>query len=170
MHIRKASLLDIDALQRIGTETFKETFAADNSENNLSNYINTAFSIEKMKEELNNEKSAFFFVEDEGRVIGYLKINREDAQSEDKLSNSMEIERIYVLKEFHGKKVGQLLFNKAIEIAHQYGVKQVWLGVWEHNPRAIRFYEKNGFKLFDKHIFTLGDDEQTDHLMKFELT
>lgn len=81
----------------------------------------------------------------------------------------MEIERIYVLKEFHGKKVGQILYEKAIELAKGIDADFIWLGVWEENPRAIRFYEKNGFSAFDKHIFQLGNDEQTDIMMKLEL-
>jgi ribosomal protein S18 acetylase RimI-like enzyme len=74
-----------------------------------------------------------------------------------------------VLQDFHGKKVGQLLYDKAIEIARQLNVDYVWLGVWEENPRAIAFYRKNGFVAFDKHIFKLGDDEQTDIMMKLNL-
>jgi len=81
----------------------------------------------------------------------------------------MEIERIYVLKDFHGKNIGQLLFEKAIELATQKNANYIWLGVWEENPRAINFYKKNGFVEFDKHIFVLGDDEQTDIMMRLEL-
>jgi ribosomal protein S18 acetylase RimI-like enzyme len=74
-----------------------------------------------------------------------------------------------VLKEFHGKKDGQILYDKAIELAREKNVEYVWLGVWEQNPRAIRFYKKNGFVAFDKHIFKLGNDEQTDVMMKLKL-
>ncbi|MNE89030.1 Protease synthase and sporulation negative regulatory protein PAI 1 [compost metagenome] len=79
------------------------------------------------------------------------------------------MERIYVLQEFLGKKVGQLLIDKALEVAALQNVKFVWLGVWEENYRAIRFYEKNGFIIFDKHIFRLGNDEQTDLMMRREV-
>ena len=84
-------------------------------------------------------------------------------------NKALEIERIYVAKAFHGKKVGQILYEKAIHIAKQMNVAYVWLGVWEENPRAIHFYKKNGFVEFDKHIFRLGDDEQTDLMMKLEI-
>ena len=83
--------------------------------------------------------------------------------------NAMEIERIYVLSSFHGKKVGQFLYEHAIQIARDKNVRFVWLGVWEENPRAIQFYKKNGFVEFDKHIFKLGDDLQTDIMMKLVL-
>ena len=78
----------------------------------------------------------------------------------------MEIERIYVSSSYYGEGVGQLLFEKALQIARDNAKNCIWLGVWEHNPRAIRFYEKNGFTPFDQHIFKLGDEEQTDILMK----
>ncbi|MCB0820060.1 MAG: GNAT family N-acetyltransferase, partial [Bacteroidetes bacterium] len=83
--------------------------------------------------------------------------------------NSLEIERVYVLKEFHGMHVGRKLLEKAIELANSQNSEFVWLGVWEKNHKAIRFYEKNGFKPFDKHIFRLGEDEQTDIMMKLDL-
>lgn len=88
------------------------------------------------------------------------------SQTENTDENALEIERIYVLKEFLGKKVGQVLYEKAIEISTQKEVDFVWLGVWEENQRAIRFYHKNGFEAFDKHVFQLGDGKQTDILMK----
>jgi hypothetical protein len=91
------------------------------------------------------------------------------SQTEIKSSKSLEIERIYVLKEYQGKKAGQLLYNKATEIASDKNVDFLWLGVWENNHRAINFYKKNGFVEFDKHIFTLGSDKQTDIMMKHNI-
>lgn len=74
-----------------------------------------------------------------------------------------------MVKEYHGKKVGQLLYEKAIQVGLALGASYVWLGVWEKNLRAISFYRKNGFVEFDKHIFRLGNDEQTDIMMKRRL-
>jgi ribosomal protein S18 acetylase RimI-like enzyme len=125
--------------------------------------------LEKLTNELNNPNSSFYFAVVNDKIIGYLKINFGDSQTELKQENALEIERIYVLKEFHGKKIGQLLFEKAMELAIQKKADYVWLGVWEENPRAISFYKKNGFVEFDKHIFKLGDDEQTDIMMKLQL-
>jgi len=101
--------------------------------------------------------------------VGYLKLNFGSSQTELKDDRALEIERIYVLKEFHGKSVGQELYEKAIYVARQKNADYVWLGVWEQNPRAINFYKKNGFIEFDKHIFKLGEDEQTDIMMKLQL-
>ncbi|MEY4459269.1 MAG: hypothetical protein RIT38_474, partial [Bacteroidota bacterium] len=91
------------------------------------------------------------------------------SQTELKDNTALEIERIYVAKAFHGKKIGQLLYDKAIEVAKVKMVEYIWLGVWEENHRAINFYTKNGFVAFDKHIFVLGEDAQTDIMMKLEL-
>ncbi len=167
--IRKVTLQDIGLLQEIGRKTFFETFAESNTEENMSKYLEEGFSIEKLTEELNDNYSEFYFAVLAEKVIGYLKLNFGSSQTEIQDNSSLEIERIYVLEEYHGKKVGQLLYEKAIEIAYNKEVEYVWLGVWEENPRAIRFYEKNGFVAFDKHIFKLGDDEQTDIMMKKKL-
>lgn len=169
MKIRKVNAGDIQRLQQIGKQTFAETFASENSEEDMREYLEKGFSIEKLTAELADENAEFYFAEDSGEVIGYLKLNTGQSQTEIKGANALESERIYVLQEFHGKKVGQLLYDKALECAKAKNVDYVWLGVWEQNPRAIRFYEKNGFIAFDKHIFKLGNDEQTDIMMKLEL-
>jgi ribosomal protein S18 acetylase RimI-like enzyme len=167
--ITKINLTEISKLQKIGRKTFEETFSESNSEENMKNYLEEGFSIEKLTAELNEKNSEFYFASLSDEIIGYLKINFGDSQTELKESKALEIERIYVSREFHGKSVGQLLYDKAIEIAKQKDVEYVWLGVWEENPRAISFYKKNGFVEFDKHIFKLGDDEQTDIMMKLKL-
>ncbi|PXY47386.1 GNAT family N-acetyltransferase [Flavobacterium hydrophilum] len=168
--IKKISIKEIDQLQKIGRQTFQETFSESNSEDNMKSYLETGFSNEKLTAELTDENSEFYFAILENKVIGYLKINFGVSQTELKDNKALEIERIYVSKEFHGKSVGQLLYNKAIEIANHKKSEYVWLGVWEENQRAIKFYEKNGFVEFDKHIFKLGNDEQTDIMMKLQLT
>jgi ribosomal protein S18 acetylase RimI-like enzyme len=170
IEITKVTLNDIDQLQKIGRQTFQETFSESNSEENTKNYLEEGFSNEKLTTELNDKNSEFYFATLENEIIGYLKINFGPSQTELKDSKALEIERIYVSKEFHGKSVGQLLYNKAIQIAKQKNADYVWLGVWEENPRAISFYKKNGFVEFDKHIFKLGNDEQTDIMMKLKLT
>ncbi|MNS33176.1 Protease synthase and sporulation negative regulatory protein PAI 1 [compost metagenome] len=167
--IIKVTISDINELQKIGRQTFQETFSESNSEENMKSYLEDGFSEEKLTTELNNENSEFYFAKIDNEVIGYLKVNFGESQTELKDNKALEIERIYVSKEFHGKSVGQLLYNKAIEVAKQKNAEYVWLGVWEENPRAISFYKKNGFVEFDKHIFRLGDDEQTDIMMKLNL-
>ncbi|MDD2983882.1 MAG: GNAT family N-acetyltransferase [Crocinitomicaceae bacterium] len=163
--IRAVEIEDIPVLQEIGRQTFFETFSENNTEENMVKYLEDSFSIEKLTEELNNENSEFYFAISDEKVIGYLKLNFGNSQTELQDNSSLEIERIYVLQEYHGKKIGQVLYEKAMQIASNKNVNYVWLGVWEENPRAIRFYQKNGFVEFDKHIFKLGNDEQTDIMM-----
>lgn len=167
--MNRVTLNDIDQLQKIGKKTFNETFALENTAENMKIYLDKGFSIEKLTAELTNKNSEFYFAALENHIIGYMKLNFGHSQTELKDDNALEIERIYVSKEFHGKNVGQLLFDKAIQIARQKNANYVWLGVWEKNPRAINFYKKNGFVEFDKHIFKLGNDEQTDIMMKLKL-
>ena len=170
IEIKGVTLTDIHRLQEVGRQTFFETFSAGNTEENIKKYLEEGFAEEKLYNELTNPNSEFYFAETNGKVIGYLKLNFGQSQTELQDDGALEIERIYVLKDFHGKKVGQLLYEKAMEMAMQKNAGYVWLGVWEENPRAINFYKKNGFVEFDKHIFKLGSDEQTDIMMKLQLT
>lgn len=167
--IKKVNLNDLEQLQKIGRNTFSETFSLSNTEENMKQYLEEGFSVQKLTDELNNENSRFYFAICETNVIGYLKINFGASQTELKDEKALEIERIYVLREFHGKKAGQILYEKAVNVAEQINADYIWLGVWEENYRAISFYKKNGFAEFDKHIFKLGEDEQTDIMMKLKL-
>lgn len=161
---------DALALQQIGRQTFQETFATSNTQENMAKYLEEGFAIQKLEKELSDQEAAFYFAKEGEKVIGYLKLNFGASQTELKDNTAVEIERIYVLKEYHGLKVGQLLYEKALAIARERKASYVWLGVWEENPRAISFYKKNGFVEFDKHVFHLGEDAQTDIMMKLELT
>lgn len=163
------TLNHVEQLQKISRQTFSDTFSAVNTGENMKKYVDEQFSLEQLTKELNNKNAAFYFAMLDNNAIGYLKLNFGQAQTELKDDKAVEIERIYVLKNFHGKNVGQILYEKAMQIARQMNADYVWLGVWEENARAIRFYKKNGFVEFDKHIFILGDDQQTDIMMKLQL-
>jgi len=167
--IRKATISDLEIIQEISKQTFLETFAEVNTPENMANYVRENFNPEQMASEINNPNSEFYLASLENEIIGYMKLNFGDAQTEKQKGNNLEIHRIYVLRTFHGKKVGQLLLDEVLKIAKQMAVKSIWLGVWEENHRAMQFYAKNGFVEFDKHIFTLGDDVQTDLLMQLEM-
>lgn len=169
MKIRKINIDDLETLRNLSIQTFKETFEEVNTEEDMQKYLDENLSIEKLKSELENPNSEFYFAENNDGILGYLKLNFKDAQTEKLEENHFEIERIYVLKVFLGQKFGQILFDKAIEIGRKKNLEYVWLGVWEENHRAIKFYEKNGFEIFGKHDFVLGKDVQTDLLMKLKL-
>ena len=166
INITRASHDNLAVVQQIGRETFFETFAEANTEEDTKKYLAENFSDAKLTAELSNPGSQFFIAWDGENPVGYLKVNSDKAQTELQDSTSMEIERIYVKSDYHGKKVGQLLYEKALEEAQLQQKTYLWLGVWEENPKAIRFYEKNGFVAFDKHIFKFGEDEQIDVMMK----
>jgi diamine N-acetyltransferase len=167
--IIKVSVQELELLQQIGKKTFYETFAALNTEENMRQYLDEGFSTSKMVAELKDPNAEFYFAYEENNVFGYLKLNFGSSQTELKDENAVEIERIYVLQEYQGKKVGKMLFEKAVAIAKERHADFIWLGVWEQNHKAISFYEKQGFRTFDKHLFMLGTDEQTDLMMKLEL-
>lgn len=168
--IQKVTINELDHLQKIGRQTFYETFSEGNTEENMKKYLNEEFSVAKLTTAFNDMNAEFYFATIDNKVVGYLKINFGKSQTELQDAKAIEIERIYVLRELHGKNVGQLLYNKAFDVARHKNADYVWLGVWEQNPRAINFYKKNGFVEFDKHIFKLGNDEQTDIMMKLKLT
>lgn len=169
MQIRKLNISDLENLQKISIQTFRETFEDVNTEENMKKYLTEKLSLSQLKYELENPNSEFFFAENENKILGYLKLNFKNAQTEKVDENHLEIERIYVLKEFFHLKIGQILFDKALEIGRKKKLEFVWLGVWKENHRAIRFYEKNRFKVFGKHDFLLGEDVQTDLLMKLKI-
>ena len=168
--ITAATAENISTIQQIGKETFHETFSQSNTKEDMQKYLDENFSEQKVKSELNNSESMFFIAWDESFPVGYLKLNIGAAQTEDQGHAALEIERIYVKPTHHGKKVGQMLYEQALVTANQLKRDTIWLGVWEENLRAIRFYEKNGFVAFDQHIFKMGNDEQTDIMMRKTLS
>ena len=165
MTIKKCTLVDSHALQAISVETFTETFKDQNSPEHLNSYLERAYNLEQLEQELANYSSQFFFVYFIQEVAGYLKVNTDEAQSEVMGTDSLEVERIYVKKKFQKHGLGKHLLNKAMEIALEQKKKKIWLGVWEENENAIAFYQKKGFVQTGSHSFYMGDDEQVDLIM-----
>lgn len=165
INIKKCMNEDLRKLQEISYETFKETFEDHNSPENLHAYLERAFNLKQVEKELSNISSQFFFIYFNDEVIGYLKVNIDDAQSEEMGDETLEIERIYIRNKFQKLGLGKHLLNKAIEIAMERKKKKVWLGVWEKNENAIAFYKKMGFVQTSTHTFYMGDEEQTDIIM-----
>lgn len=157
---------EIKALQTLSIRTFTEAFSKDNEEANMQAYLNTNLTEEKLTAEMSHPGSQFYFAVTGDRNIGYLKINFGQAQTDLQDESSLEIERIYILSEFQGKKIGQFLLDQALLIAAEQGLSYIWLGVWDKNQGAIKFYGRNGFAAFDQHPFMLGTEEQTDIMMK----
>ncbi len=167
--IRTASINDVTLLAQLGAKTFYDTFMSSNTDEDMKLYIEKNFSKEQLARELNDDKSIFILAENGDEAVGYARMRRQEQPEGLDESNQIEIERIYSRKEYLGKSVGKTLMEACLNIAKSAGHKVVWLGVWEHNPRAISFYEKWGFQKFGTHPFVLGTDLQTDILMKKEL-
>lgn len=163
--IKKCTIEDLHILQEISYETFDETFKDQNSPENMEAYLEMGFNLKQIEKELSNISSQFFFVFLHDEVAGYLKVNTNDAQSEEMGDESLEIERIYIKRTFQKHGLGKYLLNVAIEIAIELNKKKIWLGVWEKNESAIAFYQKMGFAQTGAHSFFMGEEEQIDLIM-----
>lgn len=159
----------IDALLSLSKRTFYDAFEQVNNPEDFEAYTSVAFHPAKILSEINNPHSAFYFAIIDDEKVGYIKLNYSLAQTEFKDENAVEVERIYVLANQQGKQIGKQLIDFAIAKAFELRLQYIWLGVWEHNTNAIRFYERCGFKKFSSHKFVLGNDIQTDILMRKEL-
>jgi GNAT superfamily N-acetyltransferase len=168
--IKRIRLESLNELQCISRITFEESFAAFNQAKDMQLYFENAFSLEQLTLEIQSEHSEFYFAYQEETLIGYLKINLHSDALYPNEKYGLEIERIYVKHSFQGKHIGQHILDKAINRAHELGFIQVWLGVWEHNHRAISFYRRNGFIPFGSKYFVLGTDRQTDILMHLKFS
>lgn len=162
--IRPLDTADLRALQKLSVKTFVDTFIDSNTADDLANCIYSLYNTEKLARELTAKHSYFYFVEVEGQVAGYLKLNTRYEQTEGQRDDSLEIERLYILPRFKGLHLGSKLMRFALDLAKEKGKKRVWLGVWEHNEPAKAFYSHWGFKRFSQHTFPVGSDPQTDEL------
>lgn len=169
LHFQKCELTDVEQLIKISKTTFVNAFEKDNDPEDFKVYINIAFEKENILRQLKNSGSSFYFVFKDEQLVGYFKLNEHDAQTDIRSEEGIELERIYVLKEFQGKHIGKLMLQKVIGLASQKGKEYIWLGVWENNLDAIRFYQKYNFKKFATHPYFIGKDEQTDWLLRFDL-
>ena len=166
IELTKCRVDDLELLREIGLRSFKEAFESMNNPDDFAAYVDKAFDLDQLRGELENPASVFFFAKIGEEVVGYLKVNFPGAQTDPQGENCLEIERIYTFKAYFGKGIGEVLLNKAVEIAQAKQFDFIWLGVWERNPRGIRFYEKHGFERFSQHEFWIGNDLQTDILMR----
>jgi ribosomal protein S18 acetylase RimI-like enzyme len=166
VQIKRATINDIDTLLNLSRKTFFDAFAHLNSAADMEAYATNAFTLKKFEVELSNAGSEFYFALVEGNIAGYLKLNYSTAQTELQDLAALEVERIYILQQYQGQQIGKKLIDFAIDTAISQKLSYVWLGVWEHNNKAISFYKNKGFEPFGNHKFMLGSDEQTDIMMK----
>lgn len=162
--IRPLETADLRSLQKLSVETFVDTFIDSNTADDLASCMGSLYNTEKLTRELAAKHSYFYFIEVEGQVAGYLKLNTRYEQTEGQRDDSLEIERLYILPHYKGLHLGSKLMEFALDLAKDKGKKRVWLGVWEHNEPAKAFYSTWGFKRFSQHTFPVGSDPQTDEL------
>lgn len=168
LKIRRGVVADAETLQPLAVKIFNDAFAANplNEPEDMRAYIAEAFSLEQTRRELADANLTFFIAEIEGEMIGYAKL--QENSTEDCVSDAhpIELARLYVLQDFHGRGIAERLMNECFAIAEKKNYETMWLGVWEHNFRAQRFYEKLGFVRVGSHVFQLGKDAQTDWVME----
>jgi len=164
IQIRSVTIKDVTVLARLARETFYDTFTGTCTPEDMQWFLDDNYNEEKLTAELLDEELFFFFAELDGEPVGYLQF-KEDYKNfpEIKKWKALELKRIYVLKAFHGKGIAQKLMDLYIDFAREKKYEVAWLGVWEHNERALKFYEKNGFSRSGfTHYFPIGNTPQTD--------
>lgn len=170
MEYRKATIHDLAPLTQLCITTFVDTYAIHNTEKNLHLYLEKAFNPIQLSQELQSETEAYFLITDQQLPVAYVKLNYHCYPPDATGGASMtEIQRIYVMEEYQGKGLGKELLDISANAARQIGTTHLWLGVWEKNPKAIEFYEKNGFRKTGTHHFWLGEDCQTDFIMQKQI-
>lgn len=163
--IRAATPDDVRLLTELGRTTFEDTFAQYNTKEDMELYLAEQFSLSAVQDELAGEGNAFFILEWEGAPACYMKLRHAPVDGGDSTLPAIEIQRIYVTKDHLRKGLGSRMMEFCVEYCRRHDIATLWLGVWEKNESAIRFYEKWGFKLVGAHDFLLGKDLQRDLIM-----
>lgn len=170
LNIRMAAAGDDLLLAELGARTFRAAFGKDNTEENMNSYLSKAFGPDIQAAELAEPGSVFLIAELAGKAVGYARLNESRAPSGVKGLRPIELVRIYALPEMIGHGIGSQLMQACLQAAQKRGCDTIWLGVWEHNARAIAFYRKWGFTKAGTQTFQLGDDPQTDWVMQRSVT
>lgn len=165
MDIRKVEANQIDELIEVGRESYRETFSPIIPKDDLNKYLEGAFDKKVILDEIKNPDSQFWMIYKDGVAGGYIKLNEPNAHTEKGFGDSMELQRIYVLKAFHRQGIGTELMAKAVAVAKNMGYKSLWLGVLDSDIRANSFYKSMGFKKVGSHPFIMGGIQVSDDLL-----
>lgn len=166
IQITAARLEDVPYMREVGIATYRATFDAHNTPGNMKAYLEEAYNLETLRQEWSEPRSKIFLAWENSNQVGFARV-RENNEVESYLGkNALELQRLYVLKEMQGKQVGKLLMDAALDYAASEHYEWIWLGVWERNYKAQRFYDNLGFQKFSEHTFQMGDDPQIDWLLK----
>ena len=164
--IRHATVEDAELIADISRQTFYETFAPYNSKENMELFLNVQFTKGRLMLEVGAAENIFLMAYSGDEIAGYAKLRASRHPEKLNSSNTMEIARLYAMTHMIGKGVGNFLMQACLDQAIQKKKEYVWLGVWKENHRALNFYKKWGFEIFDEVDFILGNDLQKDWLMK----
>ncbi|MEM7103395.1 MAG: GNAT family N-acetyltransferase [Bacteroidota bacterium] len=166
---RQADIGDLDDVVAIGRETFMVTYSGKNTVEEITRHLDVSFHPDRIKAEILNPESTWFFAELESEIAGFIKLNIGKAQTNNPEDNNLEVEKIYLRKNFQGKGLGRAMMDMAVERARAQKVDSVWLGVWEKNPEAIAFYKHYGFRQDGFHPFIFDGELVNDLLMRLDL-
>ena len=169
LSIRQADIYDANIICALGVTTFYEAYFELDESSDLANYVLESFSPAQIENELNDTNSTFFIAELNGKAVGYAKLRENSEVDCLNNENAVELHRIYILERAKGRGVGVGLMNRCFETARAKGYEMIWLGVWEQNISAIKFYEKLGFEKIGKIQFPYGETVGTNFVMKMRL-
>jgi ribosomal protein S18 acetylase RimI-like enzyme len=169
LDLRIASSKDAERVAALARATFIATFSDSNTPEDMARYAEQAFAVEKIRNELEDSGSTFIWVEQQGIPAGYAKLRRGEPEACVSGPKPVELERIYADPELIGAGVGKTLLHTSTKIAMGEGFQTLWLGVWQHNERAIEFYHRQGFVDVGEKPFLLGNDQQIDKIMQLDL-
>jgi ribosomal protein S18 acetylase RimI-like enzyme len=169
VQIRQAGPPDTDTIVSLSRTTFRETYGSQNTQENMDIHLDEHFNLGKIRQELTDPVFRFYLSFLEGKPVGFMKLRSDRQPRGVAQDRCLEIQRIYVLQEFQGASIGSELMKMAKDIARREGFSVVWLQVWQKNDRAIHFYQKSGFVIYETSTFLLGRELQQDYLMRFDL-
>ena len=167
--IRQANSSDAASLAAIAERTFREAFAADNSEEDINLHCAQKFGAEIQSAEISDPQVTTLLAEVAGELVGFAQLRLAHAAASVKGDRPAELHRIYVSSEWHGRGVANELMRAVYAAAAQAGSDCIWLGVWERNLKALAFYRKCGFRIVGDHPFVLGRDRQRDLVLAAEV-
>ncbi len=169
IEIRKAIEQDIPAIREVAISAYYDTFSLYNTPENMQAFFDSTYNLPILYQELEEPNTWLYLAAERGKILGFARL-RENREVADMLGpNTIELQRLYVLTEAQGRSVGTLLMEKSLDLAISRNYEWMWLGVWERNYNAQRFYKRVGFEKFSEHTFWMGDDPQIDWLLKKKL-
>ncbi len=169
IRLRKAKIEEVPAVRELAIEVYTDTFAVHNTPENLAAFFKEWYDLQQMQKEYHEPDSALYVALDDLKIIGFLRLRKNSEVDHSLGTNHLELHRLYIHRSYHGSEVSKMLMGEALAYAAGRNYEWIWLGVWEKNLRAQKFYAKWGFERFGEHIFQMGDDPQTDWLMRRKL-